>query len=80
MRMQYELLSKEPDDRNTTTSAVDIIKSMAGGTGAHHAGALKFGLREGFSLARPTRPSSPDAQTRPAPKNSKQMGFFGRAN
>lgn len=51
MRMQYEILSEDPDDPKTTASAVDLIKSMAGGAGAHHADALKFGLREGFSLS-----------------------------
>ena len=52
MRMQRELLSDKFGDDDTKTSAVSLIKNMAGGTGAHHAGALKFGLREGFSLAR----------------------------
>ena len=43
-----------------------LIRSMADGTGTHHAGALKFGLREGFSRKRqaptgpaPVRPASP---------------------
>ena len=52
MRMQRELLSDKFCDGNTKTSAIGLIKNMAGSTGAHHAGALKFGLREGFSLAR----------------------------
>ena len=52
MRMQRELLGDKFGDRDTNTSAVNLIKNMAGGTGAHHAGALKFGLREGFSPAR----------------------------
>jgi len=54
MRMQRELLSDKFGDHDTNASAVNLIKNMAGGTGAHHAGALKFGLREGFSLPRAT--------------------------
>ena len=49
MRMQYDLLGDRFDDRNTTASTADLIKSMAGGGGAHHAVALKFGLRKDFS-------------------------------
>jgi len=52
MRMQRELLSDKLSDRDTNASAVNLIKNMAGGTGAHHAGALKFGLREGFLSTR----------------------------
>ena len=52
MRMQYKLLD-EHDDSKTTAFAVDLIKGMADGTRVHHASALKFGLREGFSLVRP---------------------------
>jgi len=52
MRMQRELLSDKFGDKDTKASAVSLIKNMASGTGAHHAGALKFGLREGFSPAR----------------------------
>jgi hypothetical protein len=63
MEMQYELLSyRFADDSNTNASAVNLIKNMADGTLAHHAGALKFGLREGFS--RTTRAAS---ATVPAP-------------
>ena len=52
--MQYELLSDRfADDADTNASALDLIKSMAGGTRANHAGALKFGLREGFSRIDP---------------------------
>ena len=52
--MQYELLSDRFSDyADTNASALDFIKSMAGGTRAHHAGALKFGLREGFSRLEP---------------------------
>jgi len=49
MKMQYELLTYNFCDPDTTASVADLIKSMAGGAGAHHADALKFGLREGFS-------------------------------
>ena len=49
MKMQYELLSNKFDDQDTNASAVDLIRSMASGTRAHHASALKFGLRGGFS-------------------------------
>ena len=52
MRMQRELLSDKFGDHDTNVSAVSSIKNMADGTGTHHADALKFGLREGFSLAR----------------------------
>jgi len=57
-KMQYELLAGEFDDHNTTASAVDLIKNMADGTGARHTDALKFGLREGFSLPRPKPPQT----------------------
>jgi hypothetical protein len=53
MKMQCELLNDKFDDQNTTASAVDLIKNMTGGTGMHQAGALKLGLREGFSFAHP---------------------------
>ena len=46
MKMQHELLSDKLDDRDTNASAVELIKSMADGTGAHRADALKFGLRK----------------------------------
>lgn len=66
MKMQYELLSEKFGDPETNTSAATLIRSMADGTGTHHAGALKFGLREGFSRKRqaptgpaPVRPASP---------------------
>jgi hypothetical protein len=49
MKMQCELLNNKFDDQETTASAVDLIKSMTGGTCTHHAGALKLALREGFS-------------------------------
>jgi len=58
MKMQYELLTDKFDGDDTTATVVDLIKSMAEGTGAHHAGALKFGLREGFSLPRPKSPET----------------------
>jgi len=54
MRMQRELLNDKFGDNDTKASAVSLIKNMAGGTGSHHAGALKFGLREGFSASRVT--------------------------
>lgn len=54
MEMQYELLSDTfADDSNINASAVNLIKNMADGARAHHAGALKFGLREGFSQMMP---------------------------
>jgi len=56
LKMQSELLAETFDDRDTTASAVDLIKSMAGGAGAHHASALKLGLRKGFSSVRPKPP------------------------
>ena len=49
--MQCELLNGKFDDQDTTASAVDLIKNMTSGTGIHQAGALKLGLREGFSFA-----------------------------
>ena len=52
MKVQYELLSDKFDERSTSASAVDLIKSMADGTGSRHADALRFGLREGFSRVR----------------------------
>ena len=51
MKMQYELLSNKFDNQDTNASAMDLIRSMASGTRVHHASALKFGLREGFSRA-----------------------------
>ena len=51
--MQCELLNNKFNDQDTTASAVDFIKNMTGGTGIHQAGALKLGLREGFSFAHP---------------------------
>ena len=61
MEIQYELLSNKYDELSTSASAVDLIKDMAGGTGPHHAGALKFGLREGFLRVwrTPIEPSPP---------------------
>ena len=56
MKMQYELLTDKFDDLDMTASAVGLIKGMAEGTDAHHADALKFGLREGFLFARPKPP------------------------
>ena len=56
MEMHYELLSGMTDERDTDASIVDLIKGMAGGASPHRAGALKFGLREGFSRANPTQP------------------------
>lgn len=54
-KMQYELLShKFANDPDANAAALDLIKSMADGTRVHHAGALKFGLREGFSRFKPT--------------------------
>ena len=49
MEMQHGLLSDKLDDRDTNPSAVELIKSMADGTSAYRAGALKFGLRELFN-------------------------------
>ena len=51
--MQCKLLNDKFNDQDTTASAVDLIKNMTGGTGIHKAGALKLGLREGFSFAHP---------------------------
>ena len=53
MKMQYGLLTERFDNPETTASIADLIKSMANGTGTHHADALKLGLREGFSLVHP---------------------------
>ena len=71
MKMQYELLTEWFDNPDTALSTADLIKGMANGTGAHHAGALKLGLREGFSLVRPGLPdtlqlSPPSTQQRRA--------------
>ena len=68
-KMQYELLSDRfANDPDTNASSLDLIKSMAGGTRTHHAGALKFGLREGFSRFKSTPvetvPPSPYAEQR----------------
>jgi hypothetical protein len=51
MKMQWELLSEFHDDDNASTSAADIVKRMKGGNTAYRAGALKLGLRNGFSMA-----------------------------
>jgi len=63
MKMQYALLSDKFDDHDTTTSVVNLIGGMADGSGAHYAGALKCGLREGFSLARPKQPEAPPSSS-----------------
>ena len=54
MKMQQGLLSDKFDDRDTNASVVELVKNMADGTGAHHAGALKLGLRKRFSSESPT--------------------------
>ena len=64
MKMQYELLRNRFDDHETNAPAANLIKSMADGTRTHHASALKFGLREGFSrtgqaTAEPAPPPPP---------------------
>lgn len=67
MEMHYELLSGMPDERDTNASMAGLIKSMAGGALPHQAGALKFGLRGGFSRANPTPPEPvPDPLPPPA--------------
>jgi len=69
MKMQYELLGDGFEDRDAKASSVNLIKGMAGGTGAHRASALKFGLREGFS-----RVSSTLSQSRPTGKKQTSVG------
>jgi len=63
MKMEYDLLSVKFDDHDMNTSVVGLIRDMADGSGAHHAGALKYGLREGFSLPRPKQPEAPPPPT-----------------
>ena len=46
MEMQYRLLSDDFDDSDTDASGAELVKSMADGTSAYRAGALKHGLRE----------------------------------
>jgi len=77
MKMQYELLS-DKFVHDTTTSVVGLIRGMADGSGAHHAGALKFGLREGFSLARPKQPEAPPSSTWGAPQRQARRKGWGR--
>ena len=71
MKMQYGLLSDRfADDSNANASAASLIKNMADGTLAQHAGALKFGLREGFSRMEPVAPvvvPAPAPAPSPAP-------------
>jgi len=69
--MQYELLSDKFEDLYTNASSINLIKSMADGTGAGRASALKFGLREGFS-----RVSSSPFRSRPTGKKQK-IGWRG---
>lgn len=79
--MQYELLSDRfANDSDTNASALDLIKGMAGGTGERHAGALKFGLREGFSRFKPTpvEPVQPSPYTEPRPAVKKPISRFTR--
>ena len=75
IKMQYELLNKKFNDGDANAPAVDLIKSMADGTGVHRAGALKFGLREGFSRASP----KPSEIVNPPPFGGVQStsGAFG---
>ncbi|KAF9785369.1 hypothetical protein BJ322DRAFT_1108808 [Thelephora terrestris] len=56
MKMQYELLRDKFNNQDTNASAVDLIKSIADGTRAHHGSALKYGLRKGFSRTVPPPP------------------------
>ncbi|KAF9645620.1 hypothetical protein BDM02DRAFT_3262815 [Thelephora ganbajun] len=49
MKMHCKLLSGKFHERNTTSSVADLIKSMAGGSAVHRAGALKLALRNGRS-------------------------------
>ena len=69
MKIQYELLTDKFDDKDTTASTVGLIRSMAEGAGAHHVSALKFGLREGFSLARPKTPEA----SKPTPSGTQPI-------
>jgi len=70
MKMQYELLAGGFGDQTTNASMVDLIKNMADGTAAHRAGALKFGLREGFFLSHPN--SSASSLPCPRPRKGKK--------
>ena len=81
MEIQYELLSDKFDELSTNASAVDLIKDMAGGTGPHHAGALKFGLREGFLRVwqTPIEPSPPPSIGSPEPPDRKKKKKKGPA-
>jgi len=47
MKMQCNLLDGMFNDKSTTISVADLIKTMAGGNAAHRAGALEFALRNG---------------------------------
>ena len=68
MKIQYKLLTEKFDDPDTTVSTADLIKSMANGNGAHHAGALKLGLREGLSFIHPKLPET----IQPSPSSTQQ--------
>jgi len=68
MKMQYELLTEKFDNLDTTVFTRDLIKNMANGTGARRAGALKLGLREGFSFIRPKSPET----LQPLPSSAKR--------
>ena len=48
MKMQCELLCRQPGDSTTAAEGVNHIKSMLGGGSPHRAGALKLALREIF--------------------------------
>lgn len=78
--MQYELLSDRfANDPDTNASAMDLIKSMASGSRESHAGALKFGLREGFSRFKTApveiaQPSPPVELRTPARKPIRTFG------
>jgi len=77
MKMQYELLSEDLNDHDTAASVVGLIKSMVDGSGMHHAGALKFGLREGFSLVRRKKPEPPPSSAWRRAGKKQGTGIWG---
>ena len=83
MKLQYELLSDKFNGQETNASTADLIKSMADGTRTHHASALKFGLREGFSRTEPAlvekRSETPPGLFGTTRQSTKKLtGRFGR--
>lgn len=57
MKMHCEMLGGKFPEESTTASVAEFIKSAAGGTASHRAGALKLALRNGRSVGSVPLPS-----------------------